>query len=225
MLRYIKPPTVVLMSMVVLTSCLTATKVDRQVAKQYAEKQESQRKKQNDFILITTTLVANDDRISSSETKTSKVLPLILYWSWDYKNTCTLNPKIPINIFTATMQSYGSRKLNAKLKDQKLELVVQKVPNQFAIDDKAHLIFFGYAYGWDNVSIKGERMDMVVSYKLLKDNLELKSGTISIENFDDKKNIGMFTSWKKATTESLDQYDQNIATLTKLVVDKLAAEL
>lgn len=225
MLRPTKIPTAVLIAMVVLTSCLTAKKVDRQVAKQYADKQEGQRKKQNELISIPTSLIPSDDRLSSSETKTSKLLPLVFYWSWNYTNTCTLNPKVPINNFAATMQSYGSRKLNEKLKGQKLELIIHKIPNKFAIDDKAHLIFFGYAYGWDNVSIKGEKMDMVVSYTLLKDNLEIKHGTISIENFDDKKNIGMFTSWKKATAEYLDQNDQNIVTLTKLVVDKLAAEL
>jgi len=220
-----KTLTLSLIGMVILTGCLTAKKVDKQVAKQYADKQQGQKKKQNDLISITSPLISADNRISTSETKTSKVLPLLFYWSWDYKNTCTLNPQIPINNFTATVLNYASRRLNDKLKGQKLELVITRIPNQFAIDDKAHLIFFGYAFGWDNVSIKAESMDMVVSYKLLKDNSEIKNGVISIPNFDDKRNLGMFTSWKKATAEYLDQYDQNIATLSKLVVDKLVSEL
>jgi len=220
-----KTATVVLLGMTILTSCLTAKKVDKQVAKQYADKQQGQKKKQNDLISITSPLISTDNRISTSETKTSKMLPLLLYWSWDYKNTCTLNPQIPINNFTATVLNYSGRRLNDKIKGQKLELVVDKIPNQFAIDDKAHLIFFGYAFGWDNVSIKAESMDIVVSYSLSKDNVELKKGVISIPNFNDKRNLGMFTSWKKATTEYLDQYDQNIATLSKLVVDKLVNEL
>ena len=225
MTKMTKTATVVLFGMTILTSCLTAKKVDKQVAKQYADKQQGQRKKQTDLISITSPLISTDNRISTSETKTSKMLPLLLYWSWDYKNTCTLNPQIPINNFTATVLNYAGRRLNDKIKGQKLELVVDKIPNQFAIDDKAHLIFFGYAFGWDNVSIKAESMDIVVSYSLSKDNLEVKKGVISIPNFNDKRNLGMFTSWKKATTEYLDQYDQNIATLSKLVVDKLVSEL
>ena len=225
MTKMTKTATVVLLGMTILTSCLTAKKVDKQVAKQYADKQQGQKKKQNDLISITSPLISTDNRISTSETKTSKMLPLLLYWSWDYKNTCTLNPQIPINNFTATVLNYSGRRLNDKIKGQKLELVVDKIPNQFAIDDKAHLIFFGYAFGWDNVSIKAESMDIVVSYSLSKDNVELKKGVISIPNFNDKRNLGMFTSWKKATTEYLDQYDQNIATLSKLVVDKLVNEL
>jgi len=225
MTKMTKTATVVLFGMTILTSCLTAKKVDKQVAKQYADKEQGQRKKQTDLISITSPLISTDNRISTSETKTSKMLPLLLYWSWDYKNTCTLNPQIPINTFTTTVLNYAGRRLNDKIKGQKLELVVDKIPNQFAIDDKAHLIFFGYAFGWDNVSIKAESMDIVVSYSLSKDNLEVKKGVISIPNFNDKRNLGMFTSWKKATTEYLDQYDQNIATLSKLVVDKLVSEL
>ena len=225
MIKRAKTLAVTLLGMVILTSCLTANKVDRQVAKKYADKQQGQKKKQNDLISITSTLISNDDRISTSETKTSNMLPLLFYWSWDYKNTCTLNPQIPINNFTATVLNYASRRLNDKLKGQKLELIINKIPNKFAIDDKAHIIFFGYAVAWDNVFIKGESMDIVVSYRLLKDNAEVKNGVISIPNFDDKRRLGMFTSWKKATTDYLDQYDRNIATLSKLVVDELVSEL
>ena len=60
---------------------------------------------------------------------------------------------------------------------------------QFAIDYKAHLIFFGYAYGWDNVSIKATDMEMIVSYRVLKDNAEIKKGSIAIPAFNDKKKL------------------------------------
>ena len=214
------------LAVVILSGCLTAKKVDKQVAKIYTGKQQQgQKKKQNDLISISSPLVSSDERISTSETKTSKMLPLLLYWSWDYKNTCTLNPQIPFNNFSATVLNYAGRRLNDKIKGQRLELVVTKIPNQFAIDDKAHLIFFGYAFGWDNVSIKATSMEMEVSYKLLKDNAAAKTGIISIPNFDDKRGIGMFTSWKTATSDYLDQYDQNITAISKLVVDKLVSEL
>ena len=206
------------------TSCLTAKKVDRQVAKQYADRQQP-KKKESNLISVTTSLTGAGDQISATETKTSHLLPLFFYWSWDYKNTCTLNPQIPINTFTTTVMTYANRGLKDRIKGEKLQLIINKIPNKFAFDDKAHLIFFGYAFGWDNVSIKAENMDMVVSYILSKDNLEVKKGVIAIPNFNDKRNLGMYTSWKKATSEYLDQYDQNIATLTKLVVDQLVKEL
>jgi hypothetical protein len=207
----------------VLTSCLTAKMVDKQVAKQYNDNPKTQSKKQNELISVTSSLISGNYQVSTTETKTSNVLPLLLYWSWDYKNTCTLNPQIPINNFTKTV--LANKGLRAKLNGQKLELTVEKIPNKFVILDKAHLIFIIYAIGWDNVSIKAENMDMVVSYRLLNGNEEAKKGIITIPYNNDKMKLGMFKSWKKATSEYLDQYDANIISMSKLVVENLNKEI
>lgn len=207
------------------TSCLNSKKVDRQVAKQYSDVPEVKKKKQPDNISITSTLAPVGAQTSTTETRTSNMLPLIVYWKWDYTNTCTLNPQIPINNFIATVNNYANKGLKSKLAGESLELSIDKIPNKFQILDKAHLVFFGYAFGWDNVSLKGLDMNMVVSYRVLKDNVEMKKGIISIPNFDDKKPLGMFKSWKTATGEYLTQFDENISTMSKLVVDKLVAEL
>jgi len=205
--------------------CLTAKKVDKQVAKQYADKPATQKKKQVDYISVTSDLLSADEKVSTTETKTSNMLPLLFYWSWDYKNTCTLNPRVPINNFTSTVLNMANRGLKEKLAGQKLELSVDEIPHKFAIDDKAHLIFVIYAFGWDNVAIKADNTNMVVSYKLLKENAEIKKGVITIPYTDSKKNIGMFKSWKTATTEYLDQYDASITSMSKMVVDKILKEL
>jgi hypothetical protein len=202
---------------------LKTKKVDKQVAKQYGDNQQTQRKKTNDFISVTSSLTSNADKISTTETNTSNVLPLLIYWSWDYKNTCTLNPQIPINNFTTTV--LANKGLKAKLNGQKLELSVDKIPNKFSIDDKSHLIFLIYAFAWDDISIKAENIDMLVSYRVSKDNVETKRGIITIPYNNHKKNLGMFKSWKKATSEYLDQYDVNITSMSKLVVDELIKEI
>ena len=206
-----------------LSGCLTAGKVDHQVAKQYIDNQRTPSKKQNDLISVTSSLITGNNQISTTETKTSNVLPLLVYWSWDYKNTCTLNPQIPINNFTKTV--LVNKGLKAKLNGQKLALTVEQIPNKFAILDKAHLIFLIYAFGWDNVSIKAENMDMVVSYRLLSDTMEVKKGIITIPYNNDKMKLGMFKSWRKATSEYLDQYDANIASMSKLFAEQLSKEL
>ena len=136
---------------IILTSCLTAKKVDRQVAKKYYEISPSKKKQTKENILITSKLITSDSKISTSETKTSHVLPLIIYNQFNYTNTCTLNPQIPINNFTSTVLSASNKSLRDKINGQTLELSVEQIPNIFAIDDKAHLIFFGYAVNWDDV--------------------------------------------------------------------------
>lgn len=216
---------IALLSCCLFTGCLTSRKVDKQVAKQYSGLQQPAKKKQSDFITITSPLLTDDQRISTTETRTSDLLPLLIYWQWDYKNTCTLNPQIPVNNLAATVVRLANKGLKDKLDGRKIELSVNQVPNKFAIDDKAHLIFVGYAFGWDNVSIKAESMDMIVAYTVTKDNAIVKKGTIDIPYGNDKKKLGMFKSWKKATSEYLDQYDANIIAMSKEVVDELVKEL
>ena len=167
-------------SALLFSSCLNSKKVDRQVAKQYGEVPEIKKKKQGDNISITSSITTLGSQISTTETKTSNMLPLIVYWQWHYTNNCTLNPQIPINNFAATVNTYANKGLRTKLGGQNLELSVDKIPNKFRILDKAHLIFFGYAFGWDNVSMKALDMEMIVSYRLLKDNFEIKKGLITI---------------------------------------------
>ena len=210
---------------IIFTSCLTAKKVDRQVAKKYDELSPSTKKQTKENILITSKLITSDNKISTSETKTSNVLPLIIYNRWNYTNTCTLNPQIPINNFTSTVLSASSKGLRDKIIGQTLELKVEKIPNVFAIDDKAHVIFFGYAVGWDDVSIMSDKVDLVVNYKLLKDGAETKKGLITVPYIYDKEKLGMFKSWKKATDEFLDQYDMNITEMSKSFVKKLVSEI
>ena len=210
---------------IIFTSCLTAKKVDRQVAKKYDELSPSTKKQTKENILITSKLITSDNKISTSETKTSNVLPLIVYNRWNYTNTCTLNPQIPINNFTSTVLSASSKGLRDKIIGQTLELSVEKIPNVFAIDDKAHVIFFGYAVGWDDVSIMSDKVDLVVNYKLLKDGAETKKGLITVPYIYDKEKLGMFKSWKKATDEFLDQYDMNTTEMSESFLKKLVSEI
>lgn len=212
-------------AMLLFTSCINSKKLNKQTAKQYGEIVQPQKKKLSENILITSNIITSDNRISTSETKTSHVLPLIIYNKWNYKVTCTLNPQIPINNFITTVQTVANKGLRSKITGEKLEISVDKIPNIFAVNDNAHLIFFGYAFGWDDVSIMADNIDMVVTYKLSKDNAEIKKGTITVPYIYDNKKLGMFKSWKKATSEYLEQSDLNITEMSKSFVQKLVAQL
>ena len=206
------------------TSCLTAKKIDKEVAKQYQPILASKTKLQENNISVTSTLTSTGDQISTTESKTSNMLPLIFYWQWDYTNTCTVNPQIPINNFKAALNN--NEALKSKLAGQKLQISVSKIPHTFQILDKAHLIAFGIVnHGWDDFSMKSTDMEIAVSYKVINNNIETKKGTISIPNFDDKKSLPMFKNIKKALKEYLIQFDENLTSLSKLVADRIASEL
>ena len=206
------------------TSCLTAKKIDKEVAKQYQPILASKTKLQENNISVTTTLISTGEQISTTESKTSNMLPLIFYWQWDYTNTCTVNPQIPINNFKAGVNN--NEALKSKLAGQKLQISVSKIPHTFQILDKAHLVALGIInHGWDNISMKSTDMEIAVSYTLFNNNIETKKGLISIPNFDDKKSLPMFKNINKALKEYLIQFDENLTSLSKLVADKIASEL
>ena len=208
-----------------LTSCLGPKKIDKWVAQKYLEVP-APTKKKSDVITITSNMPSMGVKLSTTEKKTSNLLPLIFYWQYDYKNTCTLNSQIAVNNFTATVLNYAGKGLKQKLNGQRIELTIEKIPTRFAIDDKGHIIWVIYVFGWDELSVKPEEKEMVVSYKVFNnDNSQGKSGMITILNSDKGITLGMFQSLKKKTWQYLDQYDVSIKSMSKLIVDKLTLEL
>ena len=214
-----------LLIIILFTGCLGPHKINKWVAEQYGGSLPPPSKKKSDVILITSPLVTGQTDISSTVSHTSNFLPLIVYWQSDYKNTCTLNPAIAFNTFTAEVVTYANRGLKQKLNGHTLQLSLDKVPTTFAIDDKGHMIWLLYAYSWDFVSVQPVTDPMVVSYKIMDGNTEIKNGTITIKNNDRPIRLKMFNSLKKCTWDYLDQYNDNITAMSKQLVDKLSAEM
>jgi hypothetical protein len=207
-----------------LTGCLGPNKVNKWVNTHYRES--STPKMKNDYLSIASSLPVTDPVASVTTKQTKNFLPLLFYWQYDYINTCTLNPSIPIHAFsTAVLQYAGTKGLKQKLNGRKIELVVDSIPHVFILNDKGHLIWVIYAFGWDDLSFKPDTKEMIVSYKITQDNTEIKTGIITIPNTDKQLDVRYMQSLKKAADQYLDQYDENIKSLSRKVVDKLMAEL
>lgn len=208
-----------------LTSCLTAKNLDKEVAKQYGWQTSQPAPKQKEFLKVSSPLVDHKNQVSTSNSKTSKMLPLLFYWQWEVKVSCAINKQIPINNFTKTVTAYAEKGLKQKLNGRRIELNVEKIPGNFAIVDEARLVWIIYAFGWDKIYAKPVNHDMVVSYKVMDGETEVKKGTISVPAFDEKMQLGSYNSWKTATTDYLYQYDNTITTVSKKVIDKIVEEL
>jgi hypothetical protein len=216
--------------LIVSSGCLGPKKINKWVAAHYNENSPPPAKpaKANESITITSPLVTTGSKLSETRKKTSHLLPLLFYWQWDYKNTCVLNNRIPVNNFISGFNSYASKKgLRQKLHGQSLQLSVDEVPNTFAIDDKGHMIWvIVTTIGWEMLTVEPERTDLVVSYKLTQPNGETpKTGTIIITDKDKGIALKMFQSLRKKTGQYLENYDANITVMSKAVVDKLLTEL
>lgn len=213
-----------LLTILILPACLSTRKMDRYVSEQYNHQIPKQNYKKAAGITVAYVSPSPNDVISSSERKTSKVLPLLFYWQWEHRHTSTLNTSIPVNNFANNLYAVANKGLNQKLNGQKLALTVEQAPTTFAMVDKAHLIWVVYAISWDKWYTEPDAKDLVVSYTLTKDGVE-KAGKIIIENKDQNKNIGFFQSWRSSTSEYITRYNQNIKDMTKAFVDKLMEEI
>jgi len=214
----------IVVAILLLSGCLTSQKIDKYVGTKFNNELPKPDKKTSD-ISITSAVSFNSDNISATETKTSHMLPLLFYWQWDYKNTCTLNPAIPVNTFRKAFLSQANKGLNQKLNGQKLELTLEELPHAFAFDDKAHMVWVIYAFGWDKISVQPDVKDMVVSYKVLQNGSVTKSGRITIKNNEKNRGLRFFQSWKSAISEYLEQYNDDMTAMGRSCATQLSQEL
>jgi hypothetical protein len=206
------------------SSCLTANKLDKYVAKQYNNELPKLGKKKRQEIDV---MQANTPSTAISTTihKTDKFLPLLVYWKYDHRQSCSLNPTIAVTQFTNTVNAVANKSFTDKLAGRKLELTVEQAPAAFSIVAKEQMIWLIYAVSWSKIYIEPDAKDLVVSYKLTDTGSASKTGTITVKNTDKNKGIRLFQSWKSATSEYLMEYNANLTNLTKSFVTQLANEL
>lgn len=209
-----------------LVSCSFPKKMDKWIGEQYGETVTSNKPKAN-YFTIASPLITADTKTSNSVKHPTKVLPLFFYWQFNYKVSSTLNPKVPMNSFVSSFTSYANSKgLKQKLNGQKLELTIDKIPTTFSFNDDLRDINLLLAQiHWEKIYLLPESVDMAITYKLTKDNGEIKNGVINIADPNTVKQKRYFKRVKTATLEYLAQYDDNIKLMAKTAVDKMLAEL
>jgi hypothetical protein len=197
--------------------------MDRFVSEQYNDQFPRISGKKNQEIKVTTSLPADKQQaISTTQKKTSKVLPLIVYWSFDYRRTCSLNYQVPVNLITNSLYTTTNKKLEEKIKGKILEIQIEQVPRSFAIVDKAHILLLVY---WDKLYREPDFSDLVVSYKLLENATPIKSGRLTIENKQQSTGIRFAQSIRSSCQESISEYNQELSSMSKRLMEKLSEEL
>lgn len=218
--------TCLVIKIITFSSCLTSKKMDSYISGQYDnEIPKVNKKKQVEDITFSSTLPATSTNISNTQPHT-KVLPLLLYWNIDMRQTSTLNSGIATSGFTNAVNAMANKGLNAKLAGRKLELTIEQAPATFALIDKTHAIWLlVYAIHWEKVYIQPEAKDLVVSYKCYEDDHTIKTGKITVKNSMNDKGLRFFQSWKSAVAEELVDYGTNVTTMSNQFVNQLMEQL
>ncbi|HUC80681.1 MAG TPA: hypothetical protein VMR70_07170 [Flavisolibacter sp.] len=207
-----------------LTSCLTSKKLDKYVASQYNNELPKPKKTKSDIVVIPA-MATDNNAISNSAHQTNNFLPLLLYWQYKHRQNCNLNPAIAITQFSNAINTQATKGLNQKLNGQKLELTVEQAPSAFAIVSNEHTIWLVYTFSWAKVFIEPDFKDLVVSYRVLQGEQPVKTGKITVKNTDKNRGIRFFQSWKSATSEYLNEYNTNLASMSKSFVTQLTEQL
>ena len=222
----LQPIVCILLVTMLLSACISPGKTDKWVANHYGSVPAPVKKK-NDLVEVQSAIEPMGSVISESKRKSSSVLPLLIYWRWNYVNSCKLNPQMALNGFISTVNSNAVRVLKPKLNQQTLELMVEKIPTTFDLDDTGHSIFIGfYAISWETVTLKPQEHALQVSYNVLNaDKTVAKTGRISMPISIQPVKSALFQSLKNRMDLYLEQYDAAMITMGRKLVDKLAAEL
>jgi hypothetical protein len=211
--------------LLMLSGCLTSKKLDKFVAAQYGNELPKPRKKKKAEIEVMVLPTASNSLISTTKHKTDKFLPLLVYWKYDHRQSCSLNPAIAVTNFSNALNSLASKGLTDKLNGRKLELTVEQAPSAFSLVAKENMVWLVYAVSWAKIYIEPDMKDLIVTYRLVGGDQEVKTGKITVENMDKNKGLRFFQSWKSATSEYLSAYNANFTTMTKTFVSQLTNEL
>lgn len=214
------------LALALLNACISPRKTDKWVANYYGSVP-APIKKKNELITVQSNVASMGSVLSESRRKSASVLPLLIYWKWNYVNACQLNPQMALNGFTTTVNGYAGRVLKPKLNNQTIELTVEKIPSAFDLDDTGHYIYLGiYGFGWEMVTLVPQEHALQVSYKVINTDKSIaKTGTVTMPISIQPVKAGMYQSVKKKMNLYLEQYDAAMALMGRKLIDKLAAEL
>jgi len=134
--------------------------------------------KTSDYITVKTPDLPKSDSPSVSQKGKYKLIPALIYWRSERSIISSLNPYIPVvNINSSIIQYANTKKLREKLNGQKIELTISKIPTDFNFIMRYQLIYFVLYYvHWEKVFITPQKQDLVISYRILKENTEVKKG-------------------------------------------------
>ncbi|MGK2860369.1 MAG: hypothetical protein ACSLE0_00415 [Chitinophagaceae bacterium] len=126
--------------LLMLSGCLTSKKLDKFVSSKYNNELPKPGKKKKAEIKISPVKPTGNSSISTTVHKTDKFLPLLFYWKYNHRQSCSLHPSIAVTNFSNAINAVATRGLIEKLNGKKLELTVEQAPSDFSVVAKENLV-------------------------------------------------------------------------------------
>src|SRR5690606_8191402 len=108
-----------------------------------------------------------NNSVTSTKLK-SKFIPAILYWGWENTIRCELDPIMVGHSFKESFSYYADTlNLREKTQGKKLEIKLEKIPNNFIYTNQGNTAIFIIAYTVNTIeAIIPQEQNLIVSYKL-----------------------------------------------------------
>jgi hypothetical protein len=152
--------------MLSLSSCFTAERMNKFIAKKYTPEDTIAPKQRNPAITVSSGLPALGTGYSTGVKSSGHLVPLIFFWHLEEKITTTLNPGFAFKSFVSTVNTYSGKGLKQKLGNHHIVLSLDNIPSVFDYDDKENMIWLLYAIEWEYISIQPHKEFMKVSFTL-----------------------------------------------------------
>jgi len=179
-----------------------------------------------DSIHFQTSSNAMSDSLVDVKNLKSYFIPAGIYWGWNKTLRCELNESMVAQRFQQYFLYYAdSLNLKEKLKNKRLEIRIDTIPNRFIYTNRGDVIFLLFAYSYAAIeSVYPEKQTLSLSYQLFENNIETKAGTVLLDDIN-QPYINMMKSTKKLTWEYLDLYEDNLKTQGKRLATRFQYEV
>lgn len=162
-----------------LTACLSTHELDNVVRNKISNQLTPINLLDSSHWVLKTNSLQETGTPSLSQTTHSFFIPAIVYWGWENTMKCKVNNHYFVNMFAESLNKKTTERFwKEKLKDKKLEISLDSVPNQFVYSSKGMVLFLFSAYSYSfSKGLYPDDQQFKISYRLLENNVVLKQGS------------------------------------------------
>ncbi len=166
-------------------------------------------------------LAKSDKPVVSTNLK-SQLIPALLFWKWDKRIQCNIDPTIIAELFKERfLHTADSLQMNQILAGRNLDLTIESIPSSFEYRDLGNTIIFVVAYSVTSLeAIIPESTDLRVTYKLHQDGKTLKEGQVTAIN-DSKPISNVWKTPKGFAWKYIEHFKQSVYSMSDEIVRSL----
>jgi hypothetical protein len=211
---------------ILLSSCFTAKQMNKAITKSVSEDVIKNVQVSDPNVVLNTEKLVLFTPSAKVTTIHNYFIPALFYWETRDLLLAEINNRAYINNFTEVLNRKAiENNFAEKLKGKKLEISLEATPNEFYYDYQHIIIYLVFAYSQSfYADIYGKNQEFKISYRVMKDDLEIKNGSFSTP-FTRKSPKGMAWSESQGVAKYVEFNRAEFITASETLIQLIANEL